>query len=80
MLVIAWLQVAWAAVAVIRPSRGLLRAGVWLNAVVLALYLITQATGHGIGTAPHAAGLSAFRGRAERGARGGADRSAAAGC
>ena len=60
MLVIAWLQVAWAAVAVIRPSRGLLRAGVWLNAVVLALYLITQATGHGIGTAPHAAGLSGF--------------------
>ena len=33
MLVIAWLQAAWAAVAVIRPSRGLLRAGAWLNAV-----------------------------------------------
>jgi hypothetical protein len=60
MLVIAWLQAAWAAVAVIRPSRGLLRAGGWLNGVVLALYLITQTTGDGIGTAPHAAGLSGF--------------------
>jgi hypothetical protein len=60
MLVAAWLQAAWAAVALIRPSRGLLRAGIWLNGLVLALYLITQATGHGIGTAPHAAGLSGF--------------------
>ena len=60
MLVAAWLQAAWAAVALIRPSRGLLQAGMWLNGLVLALYLITQATGHGIGTAPHAAGLSGF--------------------
>ena len=60
MLVAAWLQAAWAAVAVIRPSRGLLRAGAWLNGLVLALYLITQTTGDGIGTAPHAAGLSGF--------------------
>jgi hypothetical protein len=60
MLVIAWLQAAWAAVAVIRPSRGLLRAGAWLNGLVLALYLITQTTGDGIGAAPHAAGLSGF--------------------
>ena len=60
MLVAAWLQAAWAAVAVIRPSRGLLRAGAWLNGLILALYLITQATGDGIGTAPHAAGLSGF--------------------
>jgi hypothetical protein len=60
MLVAAWLQVAWAAVALIRPSRGLLQAGMWLNGLVLALYLITQTTGDGIGTAPHAAGLSGF--------------------
>lgn len=60
MLVAAWLQAGWAAVAVIRPSRGLLRAGAWLNGLILALYLITQATGDGIGTAPHAAGLSGF--------------------
>jgi hypothetical protein len=58
MLVIAWLQAAWAAVAIIRPSRGLLRAGAWLNAAVLALYLVIETTGDGIGTAPHAAGLS----------------------
>jgi hypothetical protein len=60
MLIAAWLQAAWAAVAVIRPSRGLLQAGAWLNGLILVLYLITQATGDGIGTAPHAAGLSAF--------------------
>jgi hypothetical protein len=60
MLVAAWLQAAWAAVALIRPSRGLLQAGAWLNGLVLALYLITQTTGNGIGTAPHAAGLSGF--------------------
>jgi hypothetical protein len=60
MLVAAWLQAAWAVVAMIRPSRGLLRAGAWLNGLVLALYLITQTTGDGIGTAPHAAGLSGF--------------------
>ena len=60
MLVAAWLQAAWAAVAVIRPSRGLLRAGAWLNGLILALYLIAQATGDGIGTTPRAAGLSGF--------------------
>ncbi len=60
MLIAAWLQAAWAAVAVIRPSRGLLQAGAWLNGLILALYLITQATGDGIGTGPHAAGLSGF--------------------
>jgi hypothetical protein len=60
MLVAAWLQAAWAAVAVIRPSRGLLQAGAWLNGLILALYLITHATGDGIGTVPHAAGLSGF--------------------
>ena len=60
MLTAAWLQAAWAAVAVIKPSRGLLRAGAWLNGLILALYLVTQTTGDGIGTAPHAAGLSGF--------------------
>jgi hypothetical protein len=60
MLIAAWLQAAWAAVAVIRPSRGLLQAGAWLNGLILALYLITQGTGDGIGTVPHAAGLSGF--------------------
>ncbi len=60
MLVIAWLQAGWAAMAMIRPSRGLLHAGAWLNGLVLVLYLITQTTGDGIGTAPHAAGLSGF--------------------
>jgi hypothetical protein len=60
MLVAAWLQAGWAAVALIRPSRGLLQGGRWLNGLVLALYLITQTTGDGIGIAPHAAGLSGF--------------------
>ena len=73
MLVAAWLQAAWAAVAVIRPSRGLLQAGAWLNGLILALYLITQATGDGIGTSAARGRAVRLRRRAERGTRSGAD-------
>ena len=58
-LVVSWLQLGWAIVAIIRPSRGLLYGGVMLNAVVFAGYVITTATGDAIGTAPHSGGLSA---------------------
>ena len=37
MLVVAWLQVLWAILAVARPSRLLLGAGVILNAGVVAV-------------------------------------------
>jgi hypothetical protein len=60
MLVVAWLQVAWAVVVIVRPSRPLLWAGALINAVVVAGYLITRTTGYAIGTAPREAGLSAF--------------------
>jgi hypothetical protein len=59
-LVASWLQLSWAIVAIIRPSRRLLHGGVLLNSVVLAGYIITQATGDAIGTAPHSGGLPAF--------------------
>lgn len=59
-LAASWLQLSWAIVAIIRPSRRLLRGGVLLNSVVLAGYIITQATGDAIGTAPHGGGLSFF--------------------
>jgi hypothetical protein len=59
-LVISWLQLGWAIAVVIRPSRRLLQAGVLLNGVVLAGYVITQATGDAIGIAPRGGGLPAF--------------------
>jgi hypothetical protein len=59
-LVVSWLQLGWAIVVIIRPSRRLLYGGALLNAVVLVGYVITQATGDAIGTAPHTGGLSAF--------------------
>jgi hypothetical protein len=59
-LVVSWLQLGWAIAVVIRPSRRLLQAGVLLNGVVLAGYVITQATGDAIGIAPRGGGLPAF--------------------
>jgi hypothetical protein len=59
-LAASWLQLSWAIVAIIRPSRRLLHGGVLLNSVVLAGYIITRATGDAIGTAPHGGGLPAF--------------------
>lgn len=59
-LVIAWLQALWTVGVAVRPSRLVLRAGIWLNAVVLVLSLITLATGVAIGAAPQGAGLSGF--------------------
>jgi hypothetical protein len=59
-LVISWLQLGWAIAVMIRPSRRLLHAGVLVNGVVLAGYLITLVTGDAIGTAPRSGGLPAF--------------------
>jgi hypothetical protein len=59
-LTVSWLQLIWAIVVIMRPSRRLLRGGVLLNSAVFAGYVITQATGYAIGTAPHGGGLSAF--------------------
>lgn len=59
-LVIAWVQALWAIGACFGPSRVLLRTGAVVNAAVLALYLLTLATGVSIGAAPRGAGLSGF--------------------
>ena len=53
MLVVAWLQLAWAVVAVVRPSRPLLWGGTILNAGVVAIYIVTRTVGDVIGPTPH---------------------------
>src|SRR6516162_5726367 len=54
MLVVAWLQVLWAILAVVRPSRLLLGAGVILNVGVIAVYVVTRTVGDVIGPGAHA--------------------------
>src|SRR6516162_5830533 len=49
MLVVAWLQLAWSAVAVAWPSRPLLAGGAVLNAAVVAVYIITRTAGDVVG-------------------------------
>ena len=49
MLVVAWLQLGWAALAVTRPSRPLLASGLVLNAAVVAVYIITRTAGDIVG-------------------------------
>ena len=53
MLVVAWLQVLWAILAVVRPSRLLLGAGVILNVGVIAVYVVTRTVGDVIGPGAH---------------------------
>ena len=55
MLVVAWLQLAWAAAVVIRPSRTALGLGAALNLGVVAVYVITRTVGDVIGPTPHEA-------------------------
>jgi hypothetical protein len=45
MLVVAWLQLLWAALAIARPSRSLLASGAVLNAGVIAVYIVTRTAG-----------------------------------
>jgi hypothetical protein len=52
MLAVAWLQVAWAALAVTRPSRALLWAGIVLNAGVIIVYIVTRTAGDVVGPTP----------------------------
>jgi hypothetical protein len=53
MLVVAWLQLLWAIVAVAKPSRLLLWSGAILNAGVVAIYIVTRTVGDVIGPTPH---------------------------
>jgi hypothetical protein len=60
MLVVAWLQVLWAILAVARPSRLLLGAGVILNAGVVAVYVVTRTVGDVIGPGAHSPEQAGF--------------------
>jgi len=60
MLVVAWLQLLWAAAAIARPSRLLLACGVILNVAVVAVYIVTRTAGDVIGpgaSSPEQAGF-----------------------
>jgi hypothetical protein len=53
MLVVAWLQLLWAVMAVAKPTRLLLWSGAVLNAGVVAIYIVTRTVGDVIGPTPH---------------------------
>lgn len=53
MLGAAWLQLAWAILAAVRPVRLLLWSGIVLNAGVVAVYIVTRTVGDVIGPTPH---------------------------
>jgi hypothetical protein len=53
MLVVAWMQAAWAAALVIRPSRWLIVSGAIINTAVIAVYLVTRTVGDVIGPTPN---------------------------
>jgi hypothetical protein len=53
MLVVAWLQLSWAVLAIARPSRLLLWGGGFLNGGVVAVYIVTRTIGDVIGPTPH---------------------------
>jgi hypothetical protein len=52
MLVAAWLQLAWAVLAVVRPRRALLTSGIVLQAAVIAVYVVTRSYGVVVGPTP----------------------------
>ncbi len=54
MLVVAWLQLLWAVLAIARPGRWLLRSGAVLNVGVIAVYIVTRTAGDIIGPTPNA--------------------------
>jgi hypothetical protein len=55
MVVVAWLQLLWAAVAIARPSRLLFVGGVVLSVGVVAVYIVTRTAGDVIGPGANSA-------------------------
>jgi hypothetical protein len=53
MLVVAWSQLAWAAVVLVWPSKVSLGLGAVLNIGVVAVYVVTRTVGDVIGPTPH---------------------------
>src|SRR5712691_938067 len=60
MLVVAWLQLLWAIMAMARPSRLLLGGGVILNVGVVAVYVVTRTIGDVIGPGAHSVEQAGF--------------------
>lgn len=60
MLVVAWLQLLWVPLAIVRPSRSLLAAGAVLNGGVVAVYILTRTVGDVIGPGAGAAEQAGF--------------------
>ncbi len=52
MLVVAWLQLSWAMLAIARPSRLLLWGGAILDTAVVVVYIVTRTIGDVIGPTP----------------------------
>jgi hypothetical protein len=52
MLGVAWLQLAWAAAAVFRPTRLLVSSAAVLNAAVIVVYVLTRTVGDMVGPDP----------------------------
>jgi hypothetical protein len=52
MLAAGWLQLAWAVLAVARPSRAVLCGGAVLNANIIAIYILTRTVGDMVGPTP----------------------------
>jgi hypothetical protein len=55
MVVVAWLQLLWAAVAIARPSRLLFVGGAVLSVGVVAVYIVTRTAGDVIGPGANSA-------------------------
>jgi hypothetical protein len=53
MLCAGWLQLAWAILAAVKPSRAVLCAGAVLNANVIAIYILTRTVGDMVGPTPN---------------------------
>lgn len=52
MLGVAWLQLGWAAAALLRPTRLLVSSGAVLNAAVIVVYILTRTVGDIVGPDP----------------------------
>jgi len=55
MLVVAWMQLAWAVAVMTRARPAVVWGGALLNAVVIAVYIVTRTVGDVIGPTPHQA-------------------------
>jgi Flp pilus assembly pilin Flp len=60
LLGVAWLQLGWAAAALLRPTRLLVSSGAVLNAAVIVVYILTRTVGNIVGPDPGEAEPAGF--------------------